>query len=377
LLGLQDAEASLGEQITSTGTSGASSTTGLAQGLSNLFNAFQALSANPSSLSQRQTVVQTAQALASQLNTVASQLQDIRNGLNQQIQNDTASANQDLGDIASLNQQIVVAEAGGGTANDLRDLRQQKLEDLSKYANISTTTETNGAVDVSIGGASMVSGIKQTDTLQTYDANGNGQFLLRGQNAGPLTLTGGSIEGAITVRDGALSTLRTNINNLGSALITQVNAVYSAGYDLHGNTGQNLFTGTDAATIGVNSAVVADPSLFQASGTAGATGDNSVVLALAQLANSNIAALGNQTFSQSYSQTVAGFGTSLATVNDQVASNATVMQMLGNQRAAVSGVSLDEEMTSLMQYQKAYQASAELITTVNAMLATVIAMKTV
>ena len=50
--------------------------------------------------------------------------------------------------------------------------------------------------------------------------------------------------------------------------------------------------------------------------------------------------------------------------------------MLSNERASTSGVSLDAEMTNLIQYQKAYEASAEMITTLNEMLQTVVAMKT-
>jgi len=373
-LALQNAEAGLGEQISGTSATGQD---GLSAGLSNLFSAFQALTTAPTSLAQRQVLIQTAQGLATQFNQVSSRLSDVHNALNTSIQNDVTSGNQLLGDIAGLNKQIVYAEAAGGTANDLVDLRQQKLEALAKLSNITSTAQPNGSVDVSIGGVTMVSGIAQVDSLQTYDAGG-GQILVRAQTAGtPLALTSGSIEGAINVRDGALATLQTNINSLAAQLITQVNTIHAGGFDLNGGTGQNFFTGTDAATIGVNSALVADPSKIQASGTAGAAGDNTVALALAQLANNNIGALGNQTFSQNYSQTVAGLGQSISSLNDQVTNHDTVMSMLSKQRSSVSGVSIDEEMTNLMQYQKAYQASAQLITTVNQMLETVISMKTV
>jgi len=373
-LALQNAEAGLGEQISGTSATGQD---GLSAGLSNLFSAFQALTTAPTSLAQRQVLIQTAQGLATQFNQVSSRLSDVHNALNTSIQNDVTSGNQLLGDIASLNKQIVYAEAAGGTANDLVDLRQQKLEALAKLSNITSTAQPNGSVDVSIGGVTMVSGIAQVDSLQTYDAGG-GQILVRAQTAGtPLTLTSGSIEGEINVRDGALATLQTNLNSLAAQLITQVNTIHAGGFDLNGGTGQNFFTGTDAATIGVNSALVADPSKIQASGAVGAAGDNTVALALAQLANNNIAGLGNQTFSQNYSQTVAGLGQSIASLNDQVINHDTVMSMLSKQRSSVSGVSIDEEMTNLMQYQKAYQASAQLITTVNQMLETVISMKTV
>jgi flagellar hook-associated protein 1 FlgK len=250
------------------------------------------------------------------------------------------------------------------------------LENLAGLANFSTTTQANGAVNVSIGGVTMVSGVSVTDSLETYDS-GNGQLLVQDQNGGkPITLTGGSIEGEITARDGALASLQSGLNTLASQLITQVNTIYSAGYDLNGNTGQDLFTGTDASNIGVNSNVVTDPSQFQAAGTAGAAGDNTVALALAQLGNQNITGLNNQTFSANYAQTVSNLGGSISSVNSDLNTSQVVTQMLTNDRASASGVSLDGEMSNLIQYQKAYEASAELITTLNEMLQTVVAMKT-
>ncbi len=378
---LQNAEAALGEQLDTgaTGTSGAgagSTQNGLAEGLSNLFNGFQSLSTNPSSLSQRQVVIQNAQDLATQFNQVNSQLTDVRDGLNTSIQNDVTAANQDLSDIADLNKQIITAEQAGGTPNDLIDQRQAKIEDLAGKVNITATAQANGGVDINIGGVDMVNGVKSLDSLQAFD-NGGGQILVRAQTAGTtLNLTGGSIQGNIDARDGALATLQTNVNMLASQLIIQVNTVYSAGYDLNGNSGQIFFTGNNASTIGVNSALANNPSQFQAAGAPNAPGDNTVALQLAQLADQAQVGLGNQTFSQNFSQTVAGIGSAVSTVNDQIANSDSVSQMLQNQRSSYSGVSLDEEMTNLMQYQKAYQASAELISTINSMLMTVLGMKT-
>jgi len=371
---LQNAETNLGEQIQS--TSSDTSPAGLTAQLSNLFNSLQSLSANPGSLSQRQAVVQSAQQLSNQFNQVSSQLSGVQAGLNTSIQNDVTAGNQDLTDIAALNQQIIQAQASGGTANDLIDARQQKIEDLAGKVDLTTSAQSNGGVNISIGGVTMVSGQSAVDSLQTYDAGG-GQLLIKAQTAGtPLTLTGGSIQGKIDVRDGALATLQGSVNSLASQLITQVNNVYSAGYDLNGNTGAIFFTGTDASNIGVNSALANDPSQFQAAGVAGAGGDNTVALALAQLANNKVSGLNNQTFSQNWAQTVGNLGGALSSVNDQVANSASVTQMLASQRDSVSGVSIDEEMTNLMQFQKAYEASAQLITTINQMLQTVVSMKT-
>jgi flagellar hook-associated protein 1 FlgK len=374
---LQNAEAYLNEQISSTTSSATpDSANGLAADLSNLFDSFQSLSTNPSDLSLRQTAVQAAQQVAGQFNQVSAQLSTVQADLNTSIQNDVSSANQDLNTIASLNQQIVEAQASGGSAVQLVDQREQTLENLAGLANISTTTQTNGAVDVTIGGVTMVSGITATNNLQAYDP-GNGQLLVQAQNGGAqITLTGGSIEGEITARDGALATLQNGLNTLASQLISKVNTIYSAGYDLNGNTGQDLFTGTNASDIGVNGNVATDPSQFQAAGTAGAAGDNTVALALAQLGNQNIAGLNNQTFGGNYAKTVSGLGNSISSVNDQLSSSQAVSQMLSNDRTSASGVSLDSEMTNLIQYQKAYEASAEMITTLNQMLQTLVTMKT-
>jgi flagellar hook-associated protein 1 FlgK len=155
-----------------------------------------------------------------------------------------------------------------------------------------------------------------------------------------------------------------------------VNSIYSSGYSTTGSTGANFFNGTTAGSISVNSALTNNPSLVQASGSATASGDNSVALQLANLASTNETALGGQTFTASYTQTVGAMGDDLQTANNQVTSQASVSQMLATQRSSVSGVSVDEEMTNLMSFQKAYEASSELVQTVEAMMETTIQMKT-
>jgi flagellar hook-associated protein 1 FlgK len=350
---------------------------GLSAQLNNLFNAFQSVATDPASLTYRQALVNQAQALTSSLNQASQRLGALHNLLNSSVNNDVTSANTLLTDIASLNDQIATAElATGGMANDLRDLRQQKLEQLANLVNFDASSGANGAVNISINGTQLVSEKQVVDTLQTYDAGG-GQMLVRTTTSGtPLTLTGGSIQGTITARDGALLTLSTSLDSLAASLITEVNNVYSAGYDLNGNSGASFFTGTDAATIGVNGALAGNPSLIQAAGVPGAPGDNTVALALAQLGQQPIAALANQTFSNAYVQDVAAFGNSLSAANNQVANYNALNTMLLNQRDSYSGVSMEEEMTNLITFQKAYQASAKIITTVDQMLQTVINLKT-
>jgi flagellar hook-associated protein 1 FlgK len=364
-----------GTSASSTTSTTSTSSTGLATQLSGLFTAFQSVATSPGSISARQALIGQAQSLATTFNQVGTQLNTQRASLNSSLTDDAASANNLLASIASLNKQIADAEFGGGTANDLRDMREQVLGNLSKLTNITTSVGVNGSVNVSIGGQSLVSGYKVMDTLQTYDAGGGNLLVQTATGGVPLTLTGGSMQGTIDARDGTLATLQNSVNTLAATLITQVNAIHSPGFGLTGTTGENFFRGTDAASMSVNQSLVDDPSLIQASGSATANGDNSVALSLAQLASASQSALNNQTFGNSYTQTVADLGNALFDANNQVSNQNAVAQMLSTQRSSVSGVNLDEEMTNLMSYQQAYAASAELVKTVNQMLQTLLALK--
>ena len=383
-LALQYAQAALGTQIDTTTTSAEGSTAAqgvggahsLSDSLSELFSAFQSWSTNPTSMAERQTLLMKASSLALQFNQLDTRLDDLSRSLNATIQSEVSVVNQLLTDIASLNQKITTAEAAAGaSANDLRDTRQARLEELAKYVNLDLAPGNGSAINISIGGVTMVNSTQVTDTVEVYDAGG-GQILVRATTAGtPLALTGGSIAGTIEARDGAIADLNNKINSLAALLITEVNNVHAAGVSLSGTTGAAFFTGTNAADIGVNAALTNDPTLLQAAGGGGASGDNQTALALAQLAQTKYAALNNQTFNQSYGQTVAAFGQELSSVNTKLSDQQTVESMLLRQRDSIGGVSLDEEMTDLTRFQKAFAASARLITTVDEMLETVVNLK--
>lgn len=378
---LQYAQAELGQGIDrqTSGAAGAASTAGaqrgLAEGLQDLFDAFQKVATNPTSIADRQVLLQKAQSLTNRFRLTDQRLADLGSLLNQNLQDDVSEANGLITSIASLNGEIQNAEVGGGAANDLRDLRQQKLESLAQLVKVEAVPGPIGQLDLSVNGTALVTGNSVNDTLQAYDP-GTGALLVRTAAGGAaLTLTAGMMQGTIDARDGALSDLRGNLNTLASQLITQVNALHGPGYSMTGSTGAHFFTGSTATTMAVNPALAANPALVQAAGMVGAVGDNQAALALAQLAGTQVVALGNVTFQQDYAQTVTALGQALASANEQVNDQAAVSKMLGQQRASVSGVSLDEEMTDLVKFQKAFAASAKLITTVDELLDVVVNLK--
>ncbi|HAM71289.1 MAG TPA: flagellar hook-associated protein FlgK, partial [Verrucomicrobiales bacterium] len=381
---LEYAQANLGQQLdrSASGTDAASKATslagqfGLADGITKLFNSFAGVAAHPSDPTARTVLLENAKSLASNFNQTDTRLANLKNTLDQSLDADVSAANGLLKDIASLNDKISdIENRTNGPANDLRDQRQAKLEELSKLAKISVTRDANDVLSVSIGASTLVTGRTVLDTLQTYNAGG-GQMLVRTTTgATPVALAAGSMEGTISTRDGALATLRTNIDSLAALVISQVNTIHSGGFSLTGTTGAPFFTGTGSANIALNSALNGNPQLVQASGVSGAVGDNTVALQLSQLATTPQAALGGQTFSQKFNGIVATLGQSLANVNGQGETQKVVQNMLLQQRDSLMGVSIDEEMTDMSKFQKAYAASARVITTVDDMLDIVLSMK--
>ncbi|MDX1951363.1 MAG: flagellar hook-associated protein FlgK [Verrucomicrobiota bacterium] len=378
---LKYAQANLGQQIDrlATGAEGSAAANGtgtqhgIAEALADMFNSFQSLSTQPTSEVERKIVLDKGASLANRFNQTDQRLSALRSSLDSNLEVDAKSANTIMSEVARLNDRISTAELlSEGTANDLRDARTAKLEELAALVKFEVSEGDGGAVNISIDGTIMVSGSQTLDQIETYDAGG-GQMMLRAKNStSPLNVMGGSLHGIITARDGEIAELQTDLRALAGLLITEVNAIHANGYGLDGSSGNPFFTGNDASDIQVNRTLVDDPRLLQASGEAGVTGDNSVIVGMAQLQTKQQAGLDGQTFSQRYTQIVASLGESISEVNFQVVDQGVVEKMLKGQRDSISGVSLDEEMTDLIKYQKAFEASARLITTVDEMLDTVV-----
>lgn len=380
---LQSAQASLGQSIDrqasgaegSAAAAGIGGQHGIAENLSDFFNALHSLSTNPTSLTERQVLLMKAQNLTDQFTSVDARLDELRFSNNEKLEKNVEDVNLILADIAKLNEKITTLEvASNGFANDLRDSRQQQIEKLSEIIKIDTTAVESGAIDISIDGVQIVAGPHQVERLESYDAGG-GQLLVRTQNGTALNPAGGSLHGLISVRDNELAQLQENLDLVAGTLITEINRIHTTGYGLNGTTGEVFFTGTDAASIRLNNVLLDDPSTLQASDESGANGNNAVALRMAQAGDVRLPGLTNQTLSENYAQTVAKLGQDLASLNTRIDDQSVVEEMLVRQRDSVSGVSMDEEMTDLIRFQRAFQASAKMVNTIDEMLETLINLK--
>ncbi|HVW19582.1 MAG TPA: flagellar hook-associated protein FlgK [Opitutaceae bacterium] len=365
----QQAQAALGENITSSSTGGTASTatdSGLGTALNAFFNAFSALAANPTDSGAKEALVQQAGVLTDRFQEVSQNLTQVQANADASVSSSVTAANNLLQNIASLNAQIASFEVNDpGSAVDLRDQREGDLEQLSSLLPITVTEDAQGedtitaATGSSPGSVTLVS----QGTVPNSLSYSGGQ-LLAGTTA--LAVSSGSMAGTIAASTGGVQTLIGNLNTLAKQIVTAVNATYNPSNTSGGNF--FLSTGITAGAIAV------DPNLTSATLTAGsgAAGDNSIALAVSKLANRAFATSGgdvlNGTLSQYYANTASGIGQALDTANTQVTDQTNVQTIVNNQRASASGVSLDQEMSNLMSFQQAYQASAEVFQTINSLL---------
>ncbi|HVU33772.1 MAG TPA: flagellar hook-associated protein FlgK [Opitutaceae bacterium] len=367
------AQAGLGQSVSTSNTSSTTGVTdnGLGAGIDDFFNAFQSLAASPTDIGERQTLLQSASILTDRFHAADQNLSQVQSDLNSQVTTDVGTVNTLLSTIADLNSQIGRFEVNApGSAVDLRDERQAKIEELSAKMPVSVIDNGGGQVQIvsqDSGGANVV--LVNNGLVQGSVAF-NGTQITGGTGNVALSLSGGEIQGALTARDGAVQTLRDNLDALANQLVTSVNKAYNP----TGTTG-DFFTaaGTTAGTIAVDPAVT--PANLKAS-DGGPAGDNTVALAVAGLANTSFSTGSGDaidgTFAGFYSTTVSTIGQALSSANSRVSDQTNIQKLVTSQRDSVSGVSLDEEMANLMQYQRAFQASSRVFNVVDTLLDTVV-----
>lgn len=372
---LERAQAGLGQNIdrtaSATATGSNASTGGLAAALDDYFNAFQSLAARPTDAGERQTLIQKATILAERFQQTDSRLSQVQSDLDVEIGSDVTEVNNLLTTIADLNAQIGRIEIGQpGTAIDLRDQRQARLEELSALLPVEVRDASDGQIQVVLRDATNTDVVLVDLAAVTGPVTFTGTGLTAGSPATAVEFSSGAIRGALNARDGAVQTLRDNLNQLARQLVISVNGAYNAS----ATPGGDFFdpAGLTAATLRLESGLT--PANLRAGSTA--AGDNDIALAVAGLASRTFSTgsgdIIDGTFGVFYSRSVSNLGQALASANSRVEDQSNIANLVKSQRDSVSGVSLDEEMADLVRFQRAFQASSRVFSIVDDLLDTVV-----
>jgi flagellar hook-associated protein 1 FlgK len=361
---------------------------GLNQYVTEFFNSFRELSNNPESTTSRTMVREAAVALTADFKRIASQLEQVQKDADELIRNQVQEVNKMVKEVASLNEKISQVEVQGVPANDARDRRDVLLKKLNERIDITYAEGSNGMVTVqTAGNAILVSGYDSYEIGTARDGLSNRLNLTYKQNEStpPFSITsrikGGSIGGALSVRDKVVEDLKQKVDKMALTLAEEVNKVHALGYDRYGKPSTDFFQfktvlgQSVAQSIELNENIFNDVNLIAAGSVPGAPGDNTVANVISQIQNKNIMEEGTATLDDFYNSQVGVVGVLSQRAQKSRESQANILKQLEGIRESVSGVSLDEETTNMIEFQKAFEASARVIKTADEMLETVLNLK--
>ncbi len=324
---------------------------GINQQLSEFWDAWSDLAnANGNDVNAaKQAVVEKGAALTDAFNSVRSQIDLVKNQSYAEYSDLTRPASPgDAGgevaqiatQIADLNDTIKRFITTGDVPNDLLDRRDLLLDQLSEYGQISVDPQTDGTINVGFGASNPI----VTGTNATWAGPPAGDAWSPGGRLGALldvSKPGGTLDGYLTTLD-----------TIASNLVSTVNGAYGGAFFDAG-------AGPTAATIDVSAALLANPQVLDPG--SGASGSRDLALAVSQLRD-------GASVDGAYRAFVAKVGADSREATRQEGNAQVLTDSVENRRQSVSGVSLDEEMSNLVRFQRSYQASARAMSTLDEML---------
>ncbi len=371
----------------------ATGNSGVAASLNSLFQAFSAWSVNPSSTSARQSVLNAAGNLASDVRNLAGSLATAGQNIQNQIGNNVQQINQITAQIQQYNiQQSRLSAPDPGLDAQVH----ASLEQLSRLTDFSALKQGDGTFTVVLsGGAPLVIGSSQfalSSSAQVPSGAANPQStpssrILDSQgNDVTSQISGGQLGGLLDVHNRVLASMLGDANQAGSlntfakSLADTVNGILQSGTvgpQTGAANGLPLFTYSaadatlSAGSLKVNANITADDlAPVDSSGNA-----NGNALQLASLANSAASGgIGSQTFGAFFSGIMTGIGNENATANTNQQAQQSVADQTKAMRDQISGVSLDQQAIALSQFQKSYEAAARMVTVLDQITQTTIDM---
>jgi len=346
----------------------------LGDALNNFFAAWNDLAQPAFNDSLKINVVAKAETLVADFHAIDEALRRLETDLEKRIQDETENLNRLLQDIGELNRQVMAAETNGHPANDLRDQRDLRINQLAELAEVSVLEREDGSKDIILAGRTMVARDRVTLFEGIYRPEGDGYSfaVVTEGNQQDVALSPGRLEGLLAARAIHVSGVREQLNTVARQLIAEVNSLHTQGL-VAGGQGMMFFTGDSMHTIGVNEALLNNENLV-ATGRTGAAGDNDIALAIADLGRSSLYGSDRKSVNESYRSVVTDVASSLGSFEFMVENQQSVVASLSARMASISGVSLDEEGANLVRYQNSYNAAAKVIATVQEMYDTLLSM---
>ncbi len=355
--------------------------------MSRFFNDFRQLANEPENEALRQSVRESSQAVVNDFHRLRASVDDIRRHLDSKIEGYSNEVNSLVEEVRNLNLKIKQTELTGADANDLRDHRDVALKKLNSYMDLSMHTDNSGNFNVEIRGVGpLVNGVSAEKfwvekSPADDQGKGEGSFDLRTSASAKATithtLTGGKLGALLEVRDKTLSTILEKLDELAFSLSESVNSIHSQGFTRHGVQGVAFFKPMAVRErasefLALSDEVAANVNNIATAAQPDSPGDNRIAIAISGLQGMQILSEGKATFDDYYNSIMSDIGVVAARNRASLNQQKDIANQLGKIRDQISGVSIDEETTQLLQYQHAFDASAKVIQIADDMLKTVL-----
>jgi flagellar hook-associated protein 1 FlgK len=258
---------------------------GLSTSLQGFYSAFSNVANDPTSTASRQALLGQAQSVASSFQNASGELNSLNTDVNSRITADVQQINSAASAIAKLNSQIVVStgQNAGQAPNELLDQRDQLVSSLSQLVGVSTSTNSDGSLNIYVGNGQPLVLEGQTTALITQPNQFNASQLEVGSAATSVaisnTITSGDLGGLLAARNQVINPALNQLGQIATALSQTVNAQQAQGLDLSGNFGAAIFSvGTPLATSSAsNSDSVTASVSVNANGLGALTADNYIL----------------------------------------------------------------------------------------------------
>lgn len=390
-------------------------TSGISSQLNAFFTSLQKVAAQPENSSLRTNLVGAAQNLVTTLQTKYQALRAAQSSADQQVATLVPSVNTLTSQIAALNKKLA-GEANPDQDNTAIDQRQNLANQLSQIVGIQTYVDNKGQMNINLDGGVSPLVIGSTAYTMTSIQNNTppatapfyNSVEMSADGKAPFTdvtssIVNGEMGAQLDLRDNLIPDYEKQMDQLAAGVAYNINTLNSAGYSMDGTLHnldffQNASGNTNhlptavqvppdvgaqvpandykgmVLALSVNSAIVADPSLFAASGAAGAAGDNQNVTAMLalQTKTGTVDATGagpGAGTTGPFSTFITGLVTRVGTDASQWKITSTnvenITSALTTQRNSISAVDLDTEAASLITFQRGYQASARFVSVIS------------
>jgi flagellar hook-associated protein 1 FlgK len=347
-----------------------------------MMDAFNELVGYPGELTVRQDVLAKSSDVAATIAATAKGITTQRAELFQQAQGVADELNVQLAKIGTLSGQIAQAQAAGDPAAGLRDQRDVVVSQVADRIGARTLTGSDGNYVLFGGGTALVDGTNASQISVELDTAGALRLQVVRPGGAKTDITtnvvAGSLGGLREARDQDLPQVGRQLDQLAFDLSKSVNTVHSAGFGLDGGSGRPLFTPPTtvagaAASMAVDASVAGQPDRIAASSTAtDVPGGNQNALALLHVGQTAIGASG--TPAESIAALTAGVGVKKAAADGEVQLRQSTVAQVKSLRDSASGVSIDEEMVDLTRFQRAFQASVQVMQTADQLMQSLLQM---